>query len=94
MLAKYKTNPPTDPLHPFYYHIYASTLPPESAYRLVPMHHKNRVSKSVEESKSRAFMPQRRYLYQGWDNWTDIEKQWIADVKQLMLEEKGIDLTR
>ena len=39
-------------------------------------------------------MHHRRYLYQGWDNWTEIEKQWIADVKQLMLEEHGIDLTR
>lgn len=26
---------PSDPLHPFYYHVYAHTLPPEQAYRIV-----------------------------------------------------------
>ena len=75
MLAKHKNSLPADPLHPFYYHIYASTLPPESAYRLVPKSKfiinnicvdKDRISKGVEESKSRAYMHHRRYLYQGW----------------------------
>ena len=51
---------PGDPLHPFYYHIYAQTLPPEAAYR-IKRAEISRVSKSLEESQTKGF--KRRYVF-------------------------------
>ena len=45
---------PDDPMHPYFYHVYASTLPPETAYRVVPKK-KDLVSSTLEISKSKAF---------------------------------------
>jgi hypothetical protein len=36
LLDEFRSELPTDPKHPFFYHIFTNTLPPEAAYRLVP----------------------------------------------------------
>ena len=71
---------PDDPLHPYFYHVYASTLPPEAAYRVVPKK-KGIVSSTLEISKSKAFQSKRRYVFQGWGNYTVLEIEWLAKVK-------------
>ena len=33
---QFKNELPADPRHPFYYHVWTHTKPPEAAYRLIP----------------------------------------------------------
>lgn len=51
---------PGDRLHPFYYHVYSQTLPPEAAYR-IKRAEISRVNKSLEESQTKGF--KRRYIF-------------------------------
>ena len=71
---------PDDKLHPYYYHIYSQSLPTEAAYRVMraEIHQK---STTLIESKSSAFRKNRRYIFEGYNNWTELEKEWIAKVK-------------
>lgn len=34
----------------------------------------------------------RRFIFNGWDNFTDFEKEQIEKLKQIMLEEHGVDM--
>ena len=68
-------------LHPYYYHVYESTLPPESAYRIKRAEIDRVSAATVEEASSKEFKPNRRYIFRGYDNWTQLEKIWIAKIK-------------
>ena len=62
-----------DPLSPVYYHVYQNTLPPEVSYRIVPPLKDNIVTdRDLCISKK-----ERRFIFSGWNNYTDIEKKWI-----------------
>ena len=52
----------------------------------------SRVSTTLAESKTRAFMKRRRFIFWGYDNYTDLEKEWIEKVKAEMLKKHGVDL--
>lgn len=59
-----------DPRHPSLYHVYTKHLPPEAAYRIQPTK-KDIATIDVKSSKKKGG---RRYIFEGWNNWTDFEK--------------------
>ena len=84
---------PDDKLHPYYYHVYSQTLPPEQAYR-IKRAEIGRVSTTLEESRSKSFMKRRRFIYQGYNNYTELEKEWILMIKEEMQQKHNIDLDK
>ena len=78
---------PMDPLHPVYYHTFTYTLPQEQAYRIVD----TRKDKCASNLKETALKPNRRWFYEGWNNFTDFEKQFIQDVKKELVKTYGVD---
>ena len=60
---------PTDPLSPLFYMVFENTLPTEMAYRIIP--------KSKNIVTERIGQPERRTIYGGWDNWTQVEKDFV-----------------
>ena len=81
---------PKNSQSPFYYHVYADTIPVEYHYRLIPPDIKL-VSKSAQEFRVKGY--RRRFIYQGWNNYTEFEKESIQLVKQTLKEKYGIDLS-
>lgn len=80
---------PTDPKSPFFYHVYEHTLPQEMHYRIVP-EEKDLVTPNLEATKKKRY--RRRYIFQGWDNYTDFEKEQIELLKKIMKEQHKVDL--
>ena len=39
-------------------------------------------------------MKRRRFIYRGYKNWTDMEREWIQKVKIGMKQKHGIDLDK
>ena len=78
--SKYKAmvGMPKDPKHPFFYHVYLDTLPPEQAYRLKPKR-RFAITNNQEEMKVKGY--KRRYYYDGWSNHTKFELDWVEKVK-------------
>ena len=65
---------PDDPLHPFYYHVFRHTLPPEAAYRAVPKT-TDIVAEDMKWVKKKG--RNRRLIFGGWGNYTEFEKEQI-----------------
>ena len=76
-----------DEKSPSLYHVYSSHLPPEAAYRIEPLK-KDLASIDLKSSKKKGM---RRWIFEGWNNWTDFEKQQIQIVKDTMKSEHNID---
>ena len=91
LLSRFKDKVPDDPRHPFYYHIYTHTLPPELCYRVIPKN-KNQVNISQEWYKKNK--ANRRMVFDGWNNYTQFEAQLVATLKSEMRKRHGIDLTK
>ena len=70
---------PTDPKHPFFYHVYSHTLPREEQYRIIP-DDKDIVVNSLESIKQKNY--RRRVIFSGWNNYTLFEKEQIELVKK------------
>lgn len=47
---------------------------------------------SLKQTQQKGF--KRRWLYGGWDNWTDHEREYVQKVKDMMLEKYKIDLNK
>ena len=52
------------------------------------------MSTTLEESKSKPFMKRRRYIFRGYDNYSELEQEWIQKVKVQMKQKHGIDLDK
>jgi hypothetical protein len=81
-----------DPRHPMYYIVYSNSLPHEQAYRMIDSRKDIKVPQNKKDTQSKKTY-KRRYLYDGWNNWTDFEKESVEKVKQMLLEKKGIDVS-
>ena len=51
---------------------------------------KDRKVENDKQSFQKGF--KRRYIFEGWDNYTDFEKKVLQDVKDELLNKHGIDL--
>lgn len=51
---------------------------------------RNWVTHSVEETKVKGY--KRRTIFDGWNNFTEFEKEWIEKVKDELLSKYGINL--
>jgi hypothetical protein len=76
-------------MDPYYYHIYSSDLPPERSYRL--KHPKrDRVTTDISHFKLKGY--KKRNLYSGYNNYTELEKEWMVKVKHELRTKHGVDL--
>ena len=73
-----RTKLPTNGSDPFYYHIFSDSLPHECAYRLV---HPKRDQTTTDIVHFRAKGYKKRAIFKGYNNWTELEKEWMAKVK-------------
>ena len=76
---------------PFLYFIYANTLPPEEAYRVI--HPKtNLVTNNLKETKVKGY--KRRFIFDSYDNYTPYEKEFLVGLKQEMFKRHGIEMDK
>ena len=80
---------PSDPKHPMFYHVYSDTLPWEVCYRTLPLKRENCANSQKEVGKKGY---KRRYIFEGWNNYTQFEREFILQVKQGLKEKYGLDL--
>lgn len=76
-------------MDPFYYHIYTDSLPPECSYRLVHPK-KDQVTTDINHFKIKGY--KKRAIFKGYNNWTDLEKEWMQKVKDELRMNHNIDL--
>lgn len=53
---------------------------------------KDHVTNCLEEMKKKGY--QRRYIFSGWNNYTEFERQGIQKVKQMLTDEFNIDFNK
>ena len=82
---------PDDPLHPFFYHVYSDTLPLEISYRIID-DRKDLVTEDFPSTQVKGY--KRRFIFEGYDNYTEFEKKNIQLVKNKFKEMYNIDLER
>lgn len=81
----------TDRKDPFLYFIYENTLPPEEAYRVV--HPKTElVTNNLLETKVKGY--KRRFIFDGYDNYTPYEKEFLVQVKEEMFKRHDIEMDK